>query len=146
MPSRIAQLLSPAFSAHQLLAGLALSGLLAGCSLPTMPQRTPTQALSTEAAAQTVLGQALAPLRREHPGLSGIHPLADAHDAFVARALLARAAQRTLDLQYYIWRNDITGHLLLNEILLAADRGVRVRLLLDDGGTSGLDALLAALD
>ena len=157
MPSRTAQLLSSAFSARRLLASLArfarplpaalaLSGLLAGCSLPTMPQRTPTQALSTETAAQTVLGQALAPLQQQHPGLSGIHPLADAHDAFVARALLARAAQRTLDVQYYIWRDDITGHLLLNEILLAADRCVRVRLLLDDGGTSGLDALLAALD
>ncbi|MEX8193147.1 phospholipase D family protein [Comamonas guangdongensis] len=146
MPSCIAQLLLPAFSARRLLAGLALSGLLAGCSLPVMPERTPSQALSAEAAAQTMLGQALAPLQREHPGLSGIHPLADAHDAFVARALLARAAQRTLDVQYYIWRDDITGHLLLNEILLAANRGVRVRLLLDDGGTSGMDALLAALD
>jgi putative cardiolipin synthase len=55
--------------------------------------------------------------------------LADAHDAYAARALLARAAQRTLDVQYYIWRNDTTGHLLLDELLLAADRGVRVRLL-----------------
>jgi putative cardiolipin synthase len=67
--------------------------------------------------------------------------LADAHDAYAA--LLARAAQRTLDVQYYIWRNDTTGHLLLDELLLAADRGVRVRLLLDDGGTGGMDAMLA---
>ena len=55
-------------------------------------------------------------------------------------------AQRTLDVQYYIWRGDTTGHLLLDELRRAADRGVRVRLLLDDGGTAGLDTQLGALD
>ena len=125
---------------------LTLGALLTGCSLPPMPERTPTQALSTETAAQTRLGQALAPLQQAHPSLSGIHPLTDAYAAYAARALLARAAQRTLDVQYYIWRNDTTGHLLLNELLDAANRGVRVRLLLDDGGTSGMDSMLAALD
>ncbi|MDN5539248.1 phospholipase D family protein [Comamonas sp.] len=127
-------------------ATLLIAGLLAGCGLPPMPDRTATQALSAEQALQTRLGQALAPLQQAHPGQSGIHMLADAHDAYAARALLARAAQRTLDVQYYIWRNDTTGHLLLDELLLAAERGVRVRLLLDDGGTGGMDATLAALD
>ena len=125
---------------------LAASTLLTACSLPPMPQRSPSEALSTEAASATLLGQALAPLQQENPKLSGIYPLTDAYAAYAARALLARAAQRTLDVQYYIWRNDTTGHLLLNELLQAADRGVRVRLLLDDGGTSGMDAVLAALD
>lgn len=132
--------------APALLAALGLTSLLAGCSLPPMPERTPSQAISTEASAQTQLGQALAPLQQQHPNLTGIYPLADAYAAYAARALLARAAQRTLDVQYYIWRNDTTGHLLLDELLRAADRGVRVRLLLDDGGTSGMDALLAAID
>lgn len=52
--------------------------------------------------------------------------------AFALRALSARASTRTLDLQYYIWEEDITGRLLAREVLRAADRGVRVRLLLDD--------------
>ena len=132
--------------APTLLTALGLTGLLAGCSLPPMPERTPSHAISAEASAQTRLGQALAPLQQAHPNLTGIYPLADAYAAYAARALLARAAQSTLDVQYYIWRNDTTGHLLLDELLRAADRGVRVRLLLDDGGTSGMDALLAALD
>ena len=137
----LARLLAPT-----LLTALGLTGLLAGCSLPPMPERTPSHAIGAEASAQTPLGQALAPLQQQHPNLTGIYPLADAYAAYAARALLARAAQSTLDVQYYIWRNDTTGHLLLDELLRAADRGVRVRLLLDDGGTSGMDALLAALD
>ncbi len=59
---------------------------------------------------------------------------------------LAEAAERTLDIQYYIWRNDMTGTLLFEALHAAADRGVRVRLLLDDNNTSGLDRILAALD
>ena len=76
---------------------------------------------------------------------SGIYALNDPQEAFAARALLARAADQTLDVQYYIWRADKTGRLLLHELLMAADRGVRVRLLLDDGGTAGLDDELQAL-
>jgi len=59
---------------------------------------------------------------------------------------LARFAQKTLDIQYYIWRGDVVGTLLLEELRAAADRGVRVRLLLGDNGTAGLDTQLAALD
>lgn len=60
--------------------------------------------------------------------------------------MLAQAAERTLDVQYYIWRNDMTGTLLFSALRRAANRGVRVRLLLDDNNTSGLDTELAALD
>lgn len=81
-----------------------------------------------------------------HPGLSGIYTLPDARDAFAARLLLAQAAERTLDVRYYIWHDDISGTLLLDALRAAADRGVRVRLLLDDNQTSGLDPLIAALD
>jgi putative cardiolipin synthase len=83
---------------------------------------------------------------RPHPGKSGIVQLRDARDAFAARAHLADAAERTLDIQYYIWRNDMSGTLLFEALRRAADRGVRVRLLLDDNNTSGLDVTLAALD
>ena len=94
----------------------------------------------------SALGRATAPLADAHPGQSGIFPLSDAREAFAARVLLARAAERTLDVQYYIWRADTTGTLLLEALHEAAERGVRVRLLLDDNGTAGMDGVLAALD
>jgi len=81
-----------------------------------------------------------------HPGLSGIVALPDGHDAFAARALLADAAERTLDARYYIWHNDMSGSMLFSALRRAADRGVQVRLLLDDNNTAGLDTVLAALD
>jgi putative cardiolipin synthase len=62
------------------------------------------------------------------------------------RVLSARAAVRCLDLQYYIWHSDATGRYLAHEALLAADRGVRVRLLLDDMDARSRDDLLMALD
>ena len=127
------------------IAALCVLVLLGGCvGLPPQDGRAMSRAdLDTGA---TRLGRAVAPLAAAHPGKSGIYPLADAHDAFAARAALARAAERTLDVQYYIWRNDMTGSLLFGALRRAADRGVRVRLLLDDNNTSGLDATLAALD
>ncbi len=115
-------------------------------ALPSLAGRTDTVALAESEGRATQLGRSLAPLEYAHPELSGIHALADPHDAFAARILLAAAAERTLDVQYYIWRNDITGTLMFEALHKAADRGVRVRLLLDDNNTSGLDPVLAALD
>jgi putative cardiolipin synthase len=94
----------------------------------------------------THLRQSVEPLAREHPGLSGIVPLRDGRDAFATRVLLADAAERTLDIRYYIWRNDMSGALLFDAVRRAAERGVSVRLLLDDMNTAGLDDTLAALD
>lgn len=86
------------------------------------------------------------PLMAAHEGLSGVVPLADGRDALAARILLVRAAQDTIDVQYYIWQTDTTGWLLLEELRAAAARGVRVRMLLDDNGIPGLDNVLADLD
>jgi Phosphatidylserine/phosphatidylglycerophosphate/cardiolipin synthases and related enzymes len=94
----------------------------------------------------TRLGAAVRPLTQARKGLSGIAPLQDGRDAFAARALLADAAERTLDVQYYIWRGDMSGTLLFAALHRAADRGVQVRLLLDDNNTLGLDPILAALN
>lgn len=96
--------------------------------------------------ANTRLGKSVLPLTRAQPGKSGVVPLPDGRDAFAARALLADAAECTLDVQYYIWHNDMSGTLLFEALHRAADRGVRVRLLLDDNNTTGLDTPLAALD
>ena len=81
-----------------------------------------------------------------HPGKSGVFALPEGPDAFAARVLLAGAAEHTLDVQYYIWHNDLSGKLLFEALHRAADRGVRVRLLLDDNNTAGLDRIIAALD
>ena len=98
------------------------------------------------AADATALDRAIAPLLREHGGQSGMALLSDNLDAFTVRAGTARAAGRSLDLQYYICNHDFTGNLLSYEVLRAADRGVRVRLLLDDMTAHGKDSHLAALD
>jgi putative cardiolipin synthase len=95
---------------------------------------------------QTRLAKVLAPAVEANPGLTGVVSLPDGRDSFAARVRLVRAAERCIDLQYYIWQKDISGLILLEEVRLAAERGVRVRLLVDDNGTAGLDAQLAALD
>ena len=121
------------------------AGLIGGCGgLPSLVNRTESTAIFNTG--DTKLGRAISSLVESHPAKSGIYPLPDAQDAFAARALLAQAAERTLDLQYYIWHGDMSGTLLFNAVRDAAERGVRVRLLLDDHGTSGIDTILAALD
>jgi putative cardiolipin synthase len=119
--------------------------LLAGCaSLPSLEGRTESAAIASQAGAP--IPDALAGGLAAHPGLSGFYSLADAEDAFAARIALVDAAVRTLDVQYYIWHADVTGRLLFDAVQRAAARGVRVRLLLDDNNTAGLDPLLAALE
>ena len=131
----------PARIATFLLAG----AVLAGCAdLPSLAGRAASTYVTQTA--DTRLGKGVAPLLQEHVGLSGVYPLSDGRDAFAARAVLAAAADRTLDVQYYIWRGDTTGTLLFDALRSAAGRGVRVRLLLDDNNTAGMDATLAALD
>jgi putative cardiolipin synthase len=118
---------------------------VAGCaSLPDLGERTASSAVTDTA--DTRLGRAVAPQVAGHAGDSGIYPLERPQDAFVARIVLTRAAERSLDVQYYIWHDDTTGCLLLDELWRAAGRGVRVRLLLDDNGIAGLDPILAAFD
>lgn len=121
--------------------------LIAGCvALPSLENRPVSQALPADESKATTLGKAITRLVDAHPGQSGIASLGNPLDAFAVRALLAQAAEQTLDVQYYIWRNDLTGTLLFQALKTAADRGVRVRLLLDDNNTLGLDTTLAALD
>jgi putative cardiolipin synthase len=93
----------------------------------------------------TTLGREVGSRGPADAGLSGLKLLQDGKDAFAARVLLARSAERTLDVQYYIWHDDLSGSLLLDELEAAAKRGVRVRLIVDDIGTARLDARLACL-
>ncbi len=92
------------------------------------------------------LASAVLPLCSQHPGQCGLFPLEKSLDAFAARYRLAEMAEHTLDVQYYIWQDDMSGRLLFSALLAAAKRGVRVRLLLDDNNTPGLDDILRLLD
>ena len=96
--------------------------------------------------ADTYLGREIAPRVADLPqDQSGFLPLNDGIDALAARLLLASQAEKSIDLQYYLIKNDIVSRAFIKSLLDAADRGVRVRLLLDDVFTSGYDVGMAAL-
>jgi putative cardiolipin synthase len=118
----------------------------AGCAsidLAAVP-RTPSSAIDPGTA--TGLHATIAARLDARPGVSGFVPLERGLDAFIARAALAEQAERTLDLQYYIVHGDTSGLLLLGRVFGAAERGVRVRLLIDDWTLADADAALAQLD
>jgi len=124
---------------------LALPMLMGACAtLPVDPPRAPSMALADTGA--TRLGRGITRQAASHADRSGIHALTDGREAFAARILLIQAADRSVDLQYYIWRDDTTGRLLMEAAWQAAERGVRVRMLLDDANARKLDATVADLD
>lgn len=124
---------------------LAFSGLLLADHLTPPATGKPSVALAPQADA-TALDRELAPLLAAHPGQTGALLVNDGVDAFAARALSAQRAGRSLDLQYYIWHDDLAGRLLGREVWRAAERGVRVRMLLDDMNAKGMDSKLLLLD
>lgn len=125
-----------------LLAAAAVLGT-AGCAgLPPRPEQPVTQALADPAG--TPLGRLVA-RSAPGPGLSGLRTLIAGDDALDARLALADHASRTLDLQYYAISRDVSAHVILEHVHAAAERGVRVRLLLDDLNTAGADEALRAL-
>lgn len=121
------------------------SGLLLAHRLTPPASGAPGHALSPRSG-QTPLDRELEPLLARHPGKSGVLLVADGVEAFAVRAMSARQSGRSLDLQYYIWHDDLAGRLLGREVWQAAERGVRVRMLLDDINASGNDAQMLAMD
>ncbi|MEK2644351.1 phospholipase D family protein [Bdellovibrio sp. BCCA] len=113
-------------------------------SVPANYKVSESHALTTTS--DTFFGRLLAPSIEANPGKSGFYPLQAGTDAFVARLESVRRAQKSLDVQYYIWHDDLVGKILFYEILAAADRGVRVRLLLDDLHIGQYEELLLVLD
>lgn len=93
----------------------------------------------------TMWGRFLKETALRRPGKSGVVALVTGHQALAARLLLAGRAERSIDLQYYIWHDDVSGRLLLRALHDAAKRGVRVRLLVDDNGVPGMDDIFSAL-
>jgi len=110
---------------------LILLPLLSGCATvrPDVP-RVASRAITD--ADQTTIGRAFRQQALENLGLSGFRVLAAGRTAFDVRAGLADSAERSLDLQYYSVGQDLSTDLLLRSIVSAADRGVRIRILLDD--------------
>ena len=123
------------------------SALVSGCATikpgADYP-RTPSTALAEPR--QTPLGRQTAVWAAAHPDRSGFRILNNGVDGLLARIEMIDLATRTLDIQYYIFRLDDSGSLISEAILRAADRGVRVRILLDDGDTVPGDEKIVALD
>lgn len=81
-----------------------------------------------------------------HGEKSGFHLLGNGLDAFAARAILASTAERSIDLQYFLYHSDLVARLLTDQLIKAADRGVRVRILLDDIDMGDRDRVAVTLD
>src|SRR4051794_18319358 len=93
-------------------------------------QRTPSTAFAHPE--NTTVGALFQEVADRHSGLSGFSLISQGDIAFMARLGMADLAEHTLDAQYYIWDADTTGRILADRLLRAADRGVRVRLLIGD--------------
>lgn len=125
---------------------LLAAAVLSGCaSLPPGSdfQKTATTALVHPAL--TPLGRKFDVAARKHDGNSGFRIIPVGADGFLIRMQMINAATRTLDLQYFIFHQDNTGRLLTDAVLRAADRGVMVRVLIDDGEMRAEDAQVLAL-
>ena len=125
---------------------LLLIGLLfTGCaSVPRDYPRTSSTAFQDYQ--DTSVGQLFEEAAVQHPGESGFSIIRYGRPAFTARIELTELAEKSLDLQYYIWEADATGRILAERLIRAADRGVRVRILVDDINLAGRDAAVAAMD
>jgi putative cardiolipin synthase len=138
--------LPPVFAARsRALVAAAVLVFLGGCaSLPDDLGQVPSEGWPHPE--QTTLGALIAETAPDDPTLSGVELLSHPEAAFTTRFAIAGLAERTLDLQYYLWKGDLAGQLLLWRALEAADRGVRVRFLIDDIYHSGRDEVYALLD
>ncbi|CAN5271934.1 phospholipase D family protein [soil metagenome] len=115
---------------------------------PASTLATLRQAASVEMAEQssdTRLGRMVGPAAAAHPGMSGLTLLDRGDEAFLARLALIEAADESLDLQYYLWYADRSGSVLIDRLLEAASRGVRVRVLIDAIYLRAEDELIDAL-
>jgi phosphatidylserine/phosphatidylglycerophosphate/cardiolipin synthase-like enzyme len=117
-------------------------GLLGGCTLPISPNQPVSMALADPSS--TTLYRTAAE-RLPSDGRSGFRTLPIASYAFATRIALTKKAERTLDVQYYLFKNDDTGRALMHALGAAALRGVRVRVLIDDLYSTGEDKILLDL-
>ena len=137
----------PRVCMNRLPALLVLAAALAvgGCS-PLAPRPELPEESSLSPGDSTPLDRVLADTEAAHAGQSGFRLITEGPEAFAARAWSAHMAGRSLDVQTYIWHADLTGLYLARQLLAAADRGVKVRLLLDDLDAHAKNIGFAALD
>lgn len=126
----------------RMLAAVILGAVASGCA-SLRSRTTAPPSFAFEHPETTRLGRALAPAQQRHPGESGFDLLEYGLESLVARAALADAADQTIDAQYFIYDSDEAGSILAEHLLEAADRGVRVRLLLDDFNFASDSELIA---
>jgi cardiolipin synthase C len=139
--------MSKVCSLKSLIPTLGLAFLLNGCgtTIDWNYPRTPSSAFAEPQA--TTVGALFQEAADRHPGQSGFGLILEGSRAFTARLAMADLAEKTLDAQYYIWDVDTTGRIMADRLIRAADRGARVRLLLDDTHkTEEIDNGIAALD
>ena len=115
--------------------------LFVGCATTRMPHDF-SEAIP---ASESAFGRSIQTQAAAHEGRSGFRLLPNSSEAFRARAELVRNAQKSIDLQYYIVHNGLSTRALVRELLLAADRGVRIRILLDDTASDGQEEVIATL-
>jgi putative cardiolipin synthase len=108
----------------------ALCGLFGCAELKPRPETSPSAALPPSPS--TTLAQLFAPMLAEHPGETGLIPLDTGRESLTARVALCDLAERSLDIQSYVWSADTVGRVIWDHARRAADRGVRVRILVDD--------------
>jgi putative cardiolipin synthase len=119
---------------------------MVGCStLPRGADSPKTPSFALERPQETPLGKRFLAASARHQGESGYHIINSGIDGFVTRIQMIDAAERTIDMQYFIFRGDKTGLLIAEALKRAADRGVRVRILVDDGDTVAGDQKILAL-
>jgi len=112
---------------------------LGGCAASVKPGFVPTPSQALAYPSETRLGRNVSALTASHPGESAFVPLAAGVDAFVGRIAAIDAAEKTLDVQYYIVHEGLTTRAIVDRLIKAADRGVRVRFLIDDTSSQGND-------
>ena len=113
----------------------------------TLPDRGAVGAENTLAIGDaTALDRIVGEVERENPGWSGFRLVGHGPEALAVRLQAAELAERSIDVQTYIWNADLTGLFLAHALIEAAERGVRVRLLLDDLDARAKNYALAALD
>jgi len=129
---------------RRIIAVIFVISLGACASLPPNTDRTESHAY--EDTRETALGRSFDRKSQGHTGESAFYLLGNGLDAFVARARLAHMAERSIDTQYYMIHKDVVGSLFIDNLYNAAERGVRVRLLVDDIDQGGRDIGAAILD
>ncbi len=120
--------------------------VIAACAVKPLPMIEKELTYALTPSGDTRIAKIATKEAPEDPNLTGVIELVDPLDAFVARSALIQLADESIDLQYYIWHPDTSGMMLLRELYAAAERGVRVRLLLDDNNTRGMDDIISILN